>query len=89
MRSQEEVFGDFPDLEIEGEMLDLAKHIIGTKMGEFHPRGFDDRYDDAVAELVNGLSLPASFSSRRKSSPATFCVNPVRTRPAYTSLPFS
>ena len=52
VRSQEEIFGDLPYLEIEGEMLDLAKHIIGTKMGEFHPREFDDRYDEAVAELV-------------------------------------
>lgn len=33
-------------------MLDLAKHIIDTKMGEFDPREFDDRYDQALAELV-------------------------------------
>ena len=52
VRSGAEVFDDLPDLQIEGEMLDLAKHIIGTKMGEFHPSEFDDRYDTAVAELV-------------------------------------
>lgn len=52
VRPAEEVFDDLPDFEIEGEMLDLAKHIIDTKSGEFDPRDFDDRYDKAVAELV-------------------------------------
>src|SRR3546814_3065300 len=33
-------------------MLDLAKHIIETKAGAFDPRSFDDRYDQALAELV-------------------------------------
>jgi DNA end-binding protein Ku len=33
-------------------MLDLAKHIIQTKKGEFHPSEYDDRYDSALADLV-------------------------------------
>ncbi|SDY93545.1 Ku protein [Citreimonas salinaria] len=52
VRPAAEVFDDLPDFEIEGEMLDLAKHIIQTKSGDFDPRDFDDRYDQAVAELV-------------------------------------
>jgi len=52
VRSADEVFDDLPDVEVGGEMLDLAKHIIDTKLGEFDPRSFDDRYDTAVAELV-------------------------------------
>ncbi|MGZ3218155.1 non-homologous end joining protein Ku [Paracoccus sp. T5] len=52
VRSAEEAFEDLPDPQIEGEMLDLAKHIIETKSGAFDPRDFDDRYDNAVAELV-------------------------------------
>src|SRR3546814_5155084 len=52
VRAAEEVFDDLPDLKIKGEMLDLAKHIIDTKAGEFDPRSFDDRYDQALAELV-------------------------------------
>ncbi|SFG40040.1 DNA end-binding protein Ku [Palleronia marisminoris] len=52
VRSAAEVFDDLPDTKIEGEMLDLAKHIIETKSGKFDPRDFDDRYDTAVAELV-------------------------------------
>jgi DNA end-binding protein Ku len=52
VRSGAEVFDNLPEVKIEGEMLDLAKHIIGTKRGKFDPRAFDDRYDTAVAELV-------------------------------------
>ena len=62
VRSSEEAFEDMPDLTIEGEMLDLAKHIIGTKKGSFDASAFHDRYDAAVAELVKakieGRTLP-------------------------------
>jgi len=62
VRSSQEAFDDLPDLKIEGEMLDLAKHIINTKKGSFDAKTFDDRYDAAVAELVKakieGRALP-------------------------------
>ena len=48
----EDAFADMPALKIKGEMLDLARHIIDTKRGEFDPAAFDDRYDAALAELV-------------------------------------
>lgn len=52
VRSSEQAFDDVPDLKIKGEMLDLAKHIIGTKAGTFDPRSSDDPYEAAVTELV-------------------------------------
>jgi DNA end-binding protein Ku len=52
VRDAAEVFEDLPDMKIKGEMLDLAKHIIETKAGDFDPRSFDDRYDQALAGLV-------------------------------------
>jgi len=62
VRSAKEAFDDIPGMKIEGEMLDLAKHIINTKKGSFDARSFDDRYDAAVAELVKakieGKPLP-------------------------------
>ncbi|QKK34192.1 Ku protein (plasmid) [Rhizobium indicum] len=62
VRSSEKAFEDMPKLKIEGEMLDLAKHIISTKKGEFDPATFDDRYEAALADLVKakleGKSLP-------------------------------
>ncbi|MFA1676264.1 Ku protein [Rhizobium mongolense] len=62
VRSSEKVFEEMPKMKIAGEMLDLAKHIISTKKGTFDPAEFDDRYENAVAELVKakmeGRALP-------------------------------
>lgn len=62
VRPAASVFDTIPDLSIEGEMLDLAKYIIGTKRGEFDPSTFEDRYDEALAALVKakqeGRPLP-------------------------------
>ena len=52
VRAAEEVFDEVPDLAIKGEMLDLAEHIIRTKSGRFDPSKFEDRYEEALADLV-------------------------------------
>jgi len=52
VRSSEEAFSEIPDVKLKGEMLELAEHIINTKKGRFDPKGFDDRYDAALAEVV-------------------------------------
>ncbi|MGK9053900.1 Ku protein [Neorhizobium petrolearium] len=52
VRPAKEIFSDIKDFKIEGEMLDLARHIIDTKRGEFDPTEFDDRYEAALAELI-------------------------------------
>lgn len=52
VRSAEEAFEQAPKVHIEGEMLELAKHIIATKKGSFDPKTFEDRYDRALMELV-------------------------------------
>lgn len=68
VRSSEEAFEELPVLKIEGEMLELAEHILGTKKGSFDASAFDDRYEAAVAELVKakieGRALP------KKKAPA-------------------
>ncbi|MCT7667395.1 Ku protein [Shinella kummerowiae] len=68
VRSSQEAFEELPDLKIEGEMLELAQHIIGTKKGSFDASTVDDRYEAAVAELVKakieGRALP------KKKAPA-------------------
>ncbi|QYA04066.1 Ku protein [Rhizobium sp. B21/90] len=62
VRSSKEAFEDMPELEIKGEMLELASHIIGTKKGTFDVSEADDRYESALAELVKakmeGRTLP-------------------------------
>jgi DNA end-binding protein Ku len=62
VRSPRQAFSEIPAKEITGEMLDLAVHIIKTKQGAFDPRKFEDRYEDALAELVklklDGKAIP-------------------------------
>lgn len=52
VRDPAESFEDISKVKIEREMLDLARHIIGTKMGEFDPSQYEDRYEAALTELV-------------------------------------
>ena len=63
VRPAAEIFDDIPELKIEGEMLDLAKHIINTKSGTFNPREFDDRYEEALAELVKAKIAGREFKA--------------------------
>lgn len=52
VQSSKEAFKDIEKIQIEAEMLDLAKHIINIKRGDFDPAEFDDRYEDALAALL-------------------------------------
>lgn len=47
-----EAFADVPRARIEGEMLDLAEHIIRTKAGRFDPATYENAHEAALAELV-------------------------------------
>lgn len=62
VRSAREAFDDVPEMKIKGEMLDLAKHIINTKKGKFDASDVDDRYEEALTELIKakleGRPLP-------------------------------
>jgi DNA end-binding protein Ku len=53
VRSAAQAFDDIPSIKIQAEMIDLAEHIIKTKRGRFDPTAYKDRYEAALAELVN------------------------------------
>ena len=65
-----EAFHDIPARRIEGEMLDLAKHIIATKRGTFDPAKFEDRYEAALAELVRAKLEGRPIKIRKPPKPA-------------------
>lgn len=52
VRSAKEAFKDIANRKIEAELLELAQHIINTKAGSFDPAQFEDRYEQALADLV-------------------------------------
>ena len=55
-------FEDIPDIELPKEMRQLAAHILETKAGHFDPKAFEDRYENALIDLLKtkqaGLPLP-------------------------------
>jgi DNA end-binding protein Ku len=48
-----EYFDDIQDVKVTKDMLDLAKHIVETKSADFEPGKFEDRYENALVELLN------------------------------------
>jgi DNA end-binding protein Ku len=52
VRDDADYFEDIDDVEVPEEMLDLATHIIGRKMSRFDPKRFDDRYQEALLEVI-------------------------------------
>jgi DNA end-binding protein Ku len=52
VRKEEDYFDEIPDEKIPKDMLDLASHIVKTKESHFDPSKFDDRYEDALKELL-------------------------------------
>ena len=53
VRSEKEYFDDIQDVKITKDMLDLAKHIVEQKSAEFDPEEFEDRYEQALIDLIN------------------------------------
>jgi DNA end-binding protein Ku len=52
VRQDEDYFEDIGEPEVSEEMLDLATHIIGRKLSHFDPKRFEDRYQNALLELI-------------------------------------
>jgi DNA end-binding protein Ku len=52
VRDDADTFEDIDDVAVPDEMLDLATHIITRKLSHFDPKQFDDRYQDALLELI-------------------------------------
>jgi DNA end-binding protein Ku len=51
-----ELFGLFAALtaaKVTKDMLDLAKHIVNSKSGDFEPAKFEDHYETALVDLIN------------------------------------
>src|SRR6201981_987838 len=62
VRGEKEYFDDIQDVKITKDMLELARHIVEQKSGEFEPENFEDHYEEALIELINkkraGIKIP-------------------------------
>ncbi|MEA3095167.1 MAG: end-binding protein Ku [Caballeronia sp.] len=53
VRDEAEYFDEIQDVKVTKDMLDLAKHIVTQKTGDFEPEKFEDHYETALVELIN------------------------------------
>ena len=73
VRSADEAYDDLGKIEIDEDMLDLAMRVIDRKMGKFDPAKLEDRYGQAVTELIkskkkSGRKAPAREAEDRPSN---------------------
>jgi len=47
-----DAFGDIPATRPDKEMIEIARKIIEQKEGDFEPEKFDDRYENALRDLI-------------------------------------
>ncbi len=52
VRDQKPYFEDIGEMKLGRDMLDLAAHILDSKAGHFEPATFEDRYENALVELL-------------------------------------
>jgi DNA end-binding protein Ku len=69
VRSQDEYFDEIQDMKITKDMLDLARHIVNQKSGQFEPAKFEDQYETALVDLINQKRAGKPITP--KSRPAT------------------
>jgi len=52
VRADDEVFDPIPDVKVDDDTLDLATHIIERKLTHFDPARFEDRYQNALLDII-------------------------------------
>ena len=74
VRDEQAYFEDIPEMKTPKEMLDLAAHIVQTKSGHFDPTQFDDRYENALIDLLKKKEAGEKIEPA-KEGPAPQVVN--------------
>jgi DNA end-binding protein Ku len=52
VRDEKDYFDDIENIKVPADMLKLAVHILETKKGHFNPGKFEDRYENALQDLI-------------------------------------
>jgi DNA end-binding protein Ku len=68
VRDEAPYFEDIPELNLPKEMLDLATHIVNTKTGHFEPSQFQDRYENALIDLLRKKEAGEKIEPARESA---------------------
>jgi DNA end-binding protein Ku len=66
VRDEKEYVDEIQDVKVTKDMLDLAKHIVTSKAADFDPEKFEDRYEEALTELVNANAMAKRLAPSRR-----------------------
>jgi DNA end-binding protein Ku len=69
VRDEQPYFEDIPELKLPKDMLDLASHIVSNKSGHFDPSHFDDRYENALVDLLKKKQAGEKITPARGAPP--------------------
>jgi len=70
VRDEKDYFDDIPNEKVTKDMLELAAHIVKTKQGHFQPDKFEDRYEEAVKDLIKRKSHGEKIERPEKEGPS-------------------
>jgi DNA end-binding protein Ku len=70
VRKEKDYFSEIAEEKLPKEMLDLAKHIVGTKRGTFQPQKFEDHYEDALRELLKRKQNGEKIEAPKEAGPS-------------------
>jgi DNA end-binding protein Ku len=71
VRDEDEYFDEIPAVKTPADMIQLAEHILESKRGHFDPKKFEDRYEDALRDLIKAKKAgkaPPSAPSPKPSN---------------------
>jgi DNA end-binding protein Ku len=70
VRNEEDYFDEIQDEKVPKDMLELATHIVETKKGHFDPKKFEDRYEDALKELLKKKQKGEKIERPKERAPS-------------------
>ena len=75
LRKEAPLFDEIPSIKIDREMVGMAHQIMKSKQGHFEPDKFEDRYEEALRELVAEKQKGATIRTAAPPKAATNVVN--------------
>ena len=69
VRDEQPYFEDIPELKLPKDMIDLASHIVSNKSGHFDPSHFEDRYENALIDLLKKKQAGEKITPARGAPP--------------------
>ena len=70
VRKEEDYFDEIENERVPKDMLDLATHIVETKKGKFQPEKFEDRYEDALKDLIKKKQKGVKIEAPEGTAPS-------------------